>query len=62
MNKQTLKERTVVSSVTLIASLSAYFYAKSQQKDVMPYIMIAGFAGALIGELVAQQISKKSEK
>ena len=48
-----MKERTIVSAATLIVSLGSYFYAKAAEKDAMPYVMIGGFVGALIGEVVA---------
>lgn len=54
-----MKEKTIVSAVTLLASLGAYFYAKSIQKDVVPYIMVAGVAGALLGETIAKYFDKK---
>lgn len=52
-----MKEKTLVSTLTLFASLASYHYAKTHDKDVVPYVMIGGFIGAWIGELIAQ--SKK---
>jgi roadblock/LC7 domain-containing protein len=54
-------EKTIVSAVTLITSLGAYFYAKHTGKDAVPYVMIAGVAGAWIGEVVAAQFCKKDK-
>lgn len=48
-----MKEKTIVSSITLLTSLAAYFYAKSQAKDAVPYVMVGGFVGAILGETVA---------
>ena len=48
-----MKEKTLVSTLTLICSLTSYYYAKSHNKDVVPYVMIGGFAGAWVGELIA---------
>lgn len=48
-----MKEKTIVSAVSLASSLAAYFYARETQKDVMPYLMVGGFLGVLLGELVA---------
>ena len=45
-----MKEKAIVSSLTLVTSLTGYFYAKSVGKDVVPYMMVSGFLGALIGE------------
>ncbi len=54
-----MKEKTIVSTLTLVATLGAYMYAKSSHKDVVPYVMIAGFAGAVVGEFIVEIIKKK---
>ena len=51
--KITLKEKAIVSSFTLITSLTGFYYAKSKEKEVMPYVMVGGFVGALLGEAIA---------
>lgn len=48
-----LKEKAIVSSFTLISSLTGYYYAKSKEKEAMPYVMIGGFLGAMLGEVIA---------
>jgi uncharacterized membrane protein YfcA len=56
-----MKEKTIVSTVTLAASLISYFYAKESHKDVVPYVMIGGFIGAVIGEVITGVIKHKDE-
>jgi hypothetical protein len=56
-----MKERLIVSITTLIISLGCYFYAKYNGKDVVPYVMIAGFIGATIGEAIANVFSKEED-
>lgn len=56
-----INEKTIVSSVTLLASLTAYFYAKTVQKDAVPYVMIGGFIGAMIGEVVSGIVIKNDK-
>lgn len=56
-----MKEKTIVSTVTLAASLISYFYAKESSKDVVPYVMIGGFIGAVIGEVVVGAIKDKND-
>jgi uncharacterized membrane protein YfcA len=57
-----INEKTIVSSVTLLASLTAYFYAKTVQKDAVPYVMIGGFIGAMIGEAVSGIVVKNDKE
>jgi len=53
-----INEKTIVSSVTLLASLSTYFYAKIADKDAVPYVMVGGFIGAIIGEAISGIVLK----
>jgi hypothetical protein len=55
-----MKERTIVSASALAVSLLAYLYAKNAEKDSVPFVMIGGFAGALIGEVIAENKKKKN--
>jgi uncharacterized membrane protein YfcA len=50
-----MKEKAIVSTTTLVASLLAYWYAKEAGKDAVPYVMIGGFLGAIIGETIAEK-------
>jgi hypothetical protein len=51
----TMKEKAIVSVVTLITSLVAYWYAKQASKDAVPYVMIGGFLGSIVGETIAEK-------
>lgn len=54
-----LREKTIISSVTLISSLLFYWYAKSAAKaDASPYVLVGGFVGSVIGELVAEKTKR----
>ncbi|PBQ32754.1 hypothetical protein CNR22_13535 [Sphingobacteriaceae bacterium] len=57
-----INEKTIVSSVTLLASLGTYFYAKVAHKDAVPYVMIGGFIGAIIGEAITGIVIKNKDK
>lgn len=55
-----MKEKTIVSTATLLTSLLAYWYAREMQKDTSPYIILGGFLGSLIGETIVEQQNKKN--
>lgn len=56
-----INEKTIVSSVTLLASLTTYFYAKVAHKDAVPYVMVGGFIGAIIGEAISGIVLKNDK-
>ena len=56
-----IKEKTIVSTVTLLSSLIAYWYSKEAGKDSVPYVMMGGFVGSIIGETIVEKMqSNKS--
>lgn len=57
-----MKEKTIVSTTTLLASLLTYWYAKEANKDAVPYVMFGGFVGAIIGEVIAEKIIGNKNK
>jgi len=56
-----MKEKTIVSTVTLASSLLMYFYARTAQKDAVHYVMIGGFMGAVIGESIVEYLNKNKK-
>ena len=54
-----MKEKTVISGATLIASMLSYWYAKSNDKDAVPYVMLGGFIGSIIGKTIVEITYKK---
>lgn len=56
-----IKEKTIVSTISLAASLATYFYAREAHKDVVPYVMVGGFIGAILGEVIAGIVLKDSD-
>jgi hypothetical protein len=56
-----MKERTMVSFCALLTSLAAYRLARAAKKDATPYLLIGGFSGALIGEMIIAGYKKKKE-
>jgi len=54
-----MKDKTIISSATLITSLLAYWYAKAAEKDAAPLVMLGGFIGSIIGENIAEHLHTK---
>jgi uncharacterized membrane protein YfcA len=57
-----MKEKGIVATATLITSLLSYLYAKEADKDAVPYVMIGGFLGSIIGETIAEATKKNNTK
>jgi hypothetical protein len=55
-----MKERTIISTTTLLASLLSYWYAKESGKDAVPYVMMGGFIGAILGETIVEKTKSKN--
>jgi hypothetical protein len=56
-----MTEKRLIATFTLIGSLASYYYGKAHEKDVVPYTMIGGFIGAIVGELISKSINNKPE-
>jgi hypothetical protein len=48
-----MNNKSITATSTLLGSLAAYYYAKQTGKDAVPFVMIGGFLGTLIGELMS---------
>ena len=57
-----MKEKTIISTVTLFTSLLAYWYSKEAEKDSVPYVMMGGFLGSIIGDSIAEKVSKQKSQ
>ena len=57
-----MKEKGIVATATLITSLLSYLYAKEADKDAVPFVMIGGFLGSIIGETIAEAAKKNNTK
>jgi uncharacterized membrane protein YfcA len=57
-----MKEKSIVSSITLLTSLLAYWYSKEAEKDSVPYVMMGGFLGSIIGESIAEKVTKQKSQ
>lgn len=53
-----MKDKTIVSTATLLTSLLAYWYAKTADKDAVPLVMLGGFIGSIVGEHVVEHFQK----
>lgn len=57
-----MSENRFISTVTLIASLAGYFYSKAIEKDAVPIVMISGFLGAVLGEMIYKAFGNRNDK
>lgn len=55
-----MKEKTIISTVTLFTSLLAYWYAREAEKDSVPYVMMGGFLGSIIGDVLAEKVTNSN--
>lgn len=56
-----MKEKSIISAATLLTSLLTYWYARAAKKDAVPYVMLGGFIGSIIGETIAEQLMDKNK-
>ncbi len=56
-----MKEKTIISTATLLTSLLTYWYARETHKDAAPLVMIGAFVGSIIGEGLADFAKKKQQ-
>lgn len=56
-----MKQKIIVSSITLLASLGCYYIALNKGRDAVPFVMIGGFIGALIGESISKASRDKDD-
>jgi len=52
------RERAVIATTTLISSLAFYWFAQAKGKPETPYILLGGFTGAIIAELILMETKK----
>ncbi len=58
--KNLITDKTIISTCTLLSSLGTYYYSKLDQKDGVPYVMIGGFLGTWLGEMIVKLKKRKS--
>jgi uncharacterized membrane protein YfcA len=56
-----MKEKTIISTATLVTSLLTYWYARETHKDAAPLVMIGAFVGSVIGEQIADYVKKEGQ-
>lgn len=53
-----MKEKVIVSAITLLLTLGAYSLAKRIQFDPVPFVMVAGVTGTVVAEYLINKINK----
>lgn len=54
-----MSEKALVSTFSLLGGLASYYYGKAHSKDPVPYVMIGGYIGAWVGEMLAKTIKNE---
>ena len=57
-----MRDKSIISAMTLALSLAGYFIARHEAKDTAPYVMIGGFIGEIIGESIVDAIRKNDKE
>jgi uncharacterized membrane protein YfcA len=57
-----MKEKSIVATATLITSLLSYAYAREAGKDAVPFVMVGGFIGSIIGETIVEVSKSRNTK
>lgn len=57
-----MKEKSIVATATLITSLLSYAYARETGKDAVPFVMVGGFLGSIIGETIVEVAKNRNTK
>lgn len=52
------RERAVIATTTLISSLAFYWFAQAKGKPEAPYLLLGGFVGAIVAEVVLTKTKK----
>jgi hypothetical protein len=50
-----LKEKAIITGFSVGSSLLGYWYARTMGKDTTPFVLIAGFIGTVIGEIIVDK-------
>lgn len=50
-----MSEKTVISAATLTGTLAGYYLSGQKEKHRIPFLLIGGFVGTLVGELVVRR-------
>jgi uncharacterized BrkB/YihY/UPF0761 family membrane protein len=56
------RERAVLATTTLISSLAFYWFARAKGKPETPYVMLGGFVGAIVAELIIIETAKTDQQ
>lgn len=56
------RQRAVIATTTLISSLAFYWFAQAKGKPEAPYVMLGGFVGAIVAEVILTQTEKTDQR
>ena len=54
-----MSEKTIISAATLTGTLVGYYLSYQKEKHRIPFLLIGGFVGTLVGELLVRKQEKQ---
>lgn len=57
-----MSDKTVISAATLTGTLAGYYLSYRNEKHRIPFLLIGGFLGTIIGEVVVQQREQREQR
>ena len=57
-----MNDKTIISFATLTGTLTGYYLSRWNEKHRIPFMLVGGFFGTLVGEVMVRQRSQKQMK
>ena len=54
-----MNDKTIISAATLTGTLTGYYLSHWNEKHRIPFMLLGGFMGTLVGEILVNQRKRK---
>jgi hypothetical protein len=55
-----MKDKVIVSTITVATTLAFYYYGKTHAKDAVPYLVAGELVGVIMGEILVKTLNKNN--